>query len=119
MSKFKIGDRVIGNDFHAIMRWRGCKGTVKEISEIVIWVMYDGEIDPHACLGYELDLLTEEGAKEDTITPKYLTTITTTTHLEQGQVESLLIKALGIKNGADVQWNQDGSVDIVSVSKEV
>lgn len=115
MSKFKIGDRVIGNDLHGIIGRRGCKGTVKEISGMSIWVIYDGEIGPHVCAYSEIDLLLEE----DTITPKYLTTITTTTHLEQGQVESLLIKALGIKNGADVQWNQDGSVDVVCVSKEV
>ena len=182
MSKFKIGDRVIGNDFHEIMSRRGRKGVVKGLAEMGVWVVYDGETDVHVCAYPELDLLLEEGVKEvwspvvvtgnafkygykvgdvvewknkhytvagngwayskgyaasiafldnkedyslvksvgdEVTTPKYLTTITTTTHLEQGQVESLLIKALGIKNGADVQWNQDGSVDVVCISKGV
>ena len=45
---------------------------------------------------------------------KYKTAITTTISLEQGQVESLLIKALGLEGkGVTVEWNQDGSVDVV------
>lgn len=49
----------------------------------------------------------------------YKTTITTTVSLEQGQVESLLIKALGLEGkGVKAEWNQDGSVEVSYVSKE-
>ena len=51
---------------------------------------------------------------EETSMNQYKTTITTTISLEQGQVESLLIKALGLEGkGVTVEWNQDGSVDVV------
>ena len=118
MGKFKIGDKVRRITESAWPEEFGEVGRVYTVSGFC-----DGcPVIIKGCCGASedaLELLLEEGVKEDTITPKYLTTITTTTHLEQGQVESLLIKTLGINNGADVQWNQDGSVDVVCVSKEV
>lgn len=57
-------------------------------------------------------------AKESSVN-QYHTTITTTISLEQGQVESLLIKTLGLEGkGVIVEWNQDGSVEVSYVSKE-
>lgn len=56
---------------------------------------------------------------KETAVDNYKTTITTTISLGQGQVESLLIKALGLEGkGAKTEWNQDGSVEISYVNKE-
>lgn len=57
-------------------------------------------------------------AKETTMN-SYKTTITTTISLEQGQVESILVKALGLEwQGVTIEWNQDGSVEVSYMSKE-
>lgn len=102
-----------------------------KVGDVVAWGSY-GEIyvvsedgcaydDNYNCLEFRSDPKTYTLVKsvKETIMNQYKTTITTTISLEQGQVESILVKALGLGGqGVTIEWNQDGSVEVSYMSKE-